>query len=245
MGCAHGTATHPRMRVRIDPANGELTTVFDPKPEFAALRKGEVRRRRWRTPDGAQSYGDLVLPTGHRPGQRHPLVVVQYRSRGFLRGGTGDEYPIYALAGRGFAVLSVERAQFVAAGKANSISEFAQIGATDFAERRRQLASIETGVRKAIALGVVDPSRIGITGLSEGAATVQFALINSDLFHAAAISSCCDGASSSHFAADRGYSDMLIAAGFPGPGEEDATFWERYRSEEHTSELQSLMRISY
>src|SRR3546814_13503010 len=87
---------------------------------------------------------------------------------------------------------------------------------------------MEAGVRKAISWGGFDTSRIGITGLSDGAATVQFALINSDLFHAAAISSCCDGASSSHFAADRGYSDMLIAAGFPGPGEEDATFWERY-----------------
>jgi hypothetical protein len=42
------------------------------------------------------------------------------------------------------------------------------------------------------------------------------------------VSSCCDGASSIHFAADRGYSDMLIAAGFPGPGEDQADFWKHY-----------------
>src|SRR3546814_7367490 len=39
----------------------------------------------------------------------YPLVVVQYDTRGFLRGGTGDEYPIQALAASGFAVLSVSR----------------------------------------------------------------------------------------------------------------------------------------
>ena len=226
--CARETATHPRTIVRIDPASGAITTLFDPNPEWALLRKGSVRRLSWRTADGAHSYGDLVLPRDHRPGERHPLIIVQYRSRGFLRGGTGDEYPIFALTARGYAVLSVERAPFVAAGRARSIAEFTRIGARDFAERRRQLSSIEAGVRQAIGLGLVDRSRIGITGLSDGAATVQFALVNSHLFSAAAVSSCCDGASSIHFAADRGYSDLLIAAGFPGPGEDQADFWKHY-----------------
>ena len=226
--CARETATHPRTIVRIDAQTGAMTTLFDPNPEFSQLRAGKVRRIRWRIADGAHSYGDLVLPPDHRPGQRHPLIVVQYRSRGFLRGGTGDEYPILPLAARGFAVLSVERAPFVAAGKARDIRQFTRIGASHFAERRRQLSSIEAGVHQAIALGVVDPAKIGITGLSDGAATVQFALINSRLFRAAAVSSCCDGPASDHFAADRGYSDMLIAAGFPGPGEEDALFWKHY-----------------
>jgi dipeptidyl aminopeptidase/acylaminoacyl peptidase len=226
--CAHETATHPRTLVRVDPATGAITTLFDPNPEVATLRKGHVRRLRWRTPDGTRSYGDLVLPPGHRPGERHPLIIVQYRSRGFLRGGTGDEYPILALAARGFAVLSVERAPFVAAGKARSVTEFTRIGAADFAERRRQLSSIEAGIREAIGLGVIDSAKIGITGLSDGAATVQFALINSKMFRAAAVSSCCDGPNSSHFAADRGYSDMLIAAGFPGPGDDDEAFWKQY-----------------
>lgn len=228
IACARETAIHPRTLVRIDPATGSITTLFDPNPEFAVLRKGTVRRLRWRLADGAQSYGDLVLPPDHLPGTRHPLIVVQYRSRGFLRGGTGDEYPIHALAARGFAVLSVERAPFVAAGKTVTMTEFTRINATDFAERRRQLASIEAGIDQAIALGLVDRSRIGITGLSDGAATVQFALINSDLFRAAAVSSCCDGPSSIHFAADRGYGDLLVAAGFPGPGEAARDFWKQY-----------------
>ncbi len=44
----------------------------------------------------------------------------------------------------------------------------------------------------AIATGFIDPARIGITGLSDGATTARFALINDpDLFVAASVSSCC------------------------------------------------------
>lgn len=243
--CARETAIHPRTLVRIDPDSGRITTIFDPNPEFAALVKGDVRRLRWRLADGTQSYGDLVLPPGHRAGDRHPLIVVQYRSRGFLRGGTGDEYPIHALATRGFTVLSIERTPFVGAGKATSREEFVRMGAQDFAERRRTLASIEAGVAQAVALGVVDRERVGITGLSDGAATVQFALVNSDLFRVAAVSSCCDEPSTTMFAADRGYSEMLIAAGFPAPGSDGKAFWQRYSLAANAARLKTpiLMQL--
>lgn len=225
--CARESATAPRTLVSVDVRRSRVRTLYDPNPEFAALQKGEVLRLRWRAPDGVPSYGDLVLPPGSPAGARHPLIVVQYRSRGFLRGGTGDEYPVHALASRGFAVLSVERTPFVAAGKARGSAEFMRMTVANFAERSRVLSSLLSGVRAAIARGVVDPARIGITGMSDGAATVQYALVNSDLFRAAAISSCCDEPGSI-LAADRGYSDMLIGAGFPEPGSEGRSFWARY-----------------
>lgn len=243
--CARETATHPRVLTRVDGTTGALLTLYDPNPEFARLKKGEVRRIRWRDVDGVPTYGDLVLPPDHKAGTHHPLIVVQYRSRGFLRGGTGDEYPIYALASRGFAVLSIERTQFFAAGKTKSFAEFMRMSTADFAERRRVLSSVETGVRTAIGLGVVDPQRIGITGVSDGAATVQFALVNSNLFGAAAVSSCCDEPSTSLFAADRGYSDMLIDAGFPEPGTDGDRFWHRYSLAANATRLRTpiLMQL--
>lgn len=226
--CARETATRPRTLTRVEPATGAMTQLYDPNPEFARLSTGAVERMTWRDADGVQTYGDLVLPISHQPGDRHPLVVVQYRSRGFLRGGVGDEYPIHAFAARGFAVLSVERTRFYAAGKARGPAELMRMSTADFAERRRVLSSVEAGVKAAIAKRVVDPDRIGITGLSDGAATVQFALVNSTLFRAAAMSSCCDEPSTSLIAADRGYSDMLVDAGFPAPGTDGAAFWRRY-----------------
>lgn len=226
--CARERPTQPRHLVRIDPATGEARVLYDPNPELANRRMGQVERLTWRDGDGVPAYGDLLIPPGRRPGMRHPLVVVQYHSRGFLRGGTGDEYPIHALAARGFAVLSVERPRLFAEGKARDLAEFVRLNATDFAERCRVLASLEAGIAAAIERGAVDPERIGITGVSDGAAGVQFALINSRLFRAAAVSSCCDEPSSSMFAAGPAYAELLQAAGFPGPGEDGEAFWGRY-----------------
>lgn len=227
--CARETPTHPRVIVSLDPDSGRSTTIYDPNPAFTRLRTGSVQRLRWRDAQGVAGYGDLALPPTHRPGDRHPLVIVQYQSRGFLRGGTGDEYPIHALASRGFAVLSFNRVRpYASDSGARDLDTFIRTGMTGFAERRRQLAAIETGVDRSIALGVIDPARIGISGLSDGAASVQFALVNSTRFRAAAMSSCCDDPSSVHFAAGLGYLKDTIAWGYPEPGADDPAFWRRY-----------------
>src|SRR3546814_10253618 len=67
------------------------TTLFrsDPNPEFASLRLGTVERLTWRNNLGLPAWGDLVLPPDRTPGEKLPLIIVQYHSDGFLRGGTG------------------------------------------------------------------------------------------------------------------------------------------------------------
>jgi dipeptidyl aminopeptidase/acylaminoacyl peptidase len=47
------------------------------------------------------------------------------------------------------------------------------------------------GVRLLIGRGIADRDRIGITGLSDGSSTVQFAAINSHMFKAGSASGCC------------------------------------------------------
>lgn len=227
--CARETATHPRVIVELDPDTGRSRLLYDPNPGFGQLRTGHVQRLRWTDAAGVAGYGDLVLPPTHRPGQRHPLIIVQYQSRGFLRGGTGDEYPIHVLAGRGFAVLSFNRVRPYASGSgARDRDAFIRIGIAGFAERRRMLSAIETAVDRSIALGVVDPARIGISGLSDGAASVQFALVQSTRFRVAAMSSCCDDPSSVQFAAGLGYLNDTIAWGYPEPGRDGEAFWRSY-----------------
>src|SRR3546814_3673442 len=70
---------------------------------------GRAQRIMLKSSVGIQAFGDLVYPADYRAGQRYPLIVVQYESRGFLRGGTGDEFPIQAFASNGFSVLSIQR----------------------------------------------------------------------------------------------------------------------------------------
>jgi dipeptidyl aminopeptidase/acylaminoacyl peptidase len=223
--CLREASLQPRRLERLDPATGKRQLLFDPNPEFAHLELGGVRRLHWRSAFGIEAIGDLVLPVGYRRGRHYPMVVVQYQTRGFLRGGTGDEYPIQAFANRGYAVLSVQRPIAIAIVRgARSFHDGDRINLKGFADDRSVFSSLQTGVRIALAQGIADPSRVGITGLSNGATTVVWALLHSSLFSAAAMSSCCfdttlamrvGPASAREYRAD----------GYPGLLERNSSFW--------------------
>jgi dipeptidyl aminopeptidase/acylaminoacyl peptidase len=228
--CTQENATTPRRIVSIDCTSGRITPLFDPNPEFAGLELGSTERLTWRNDRGLPAWGDLVLPPGYRPDQgRLPMIVVQYHSDGFLRGGTGDEYPIFAFAARGFAVLSTERPPFVAAASPDvrSYQDVNAINRKGWAERFSLLSSIETGVQAAIAKGIADPQRIGITGLSDGATTARFALINTRLFAAAAISNCCVDYRTAMIDGGIGMADFNRALGYPPATKDDPAFWQQ------------------
>lgn len=192
--CAAEEAARPRRIVSIDPANGKMATLFDPNPEFGRLALGKVERLTWHNALGLPAWGDLVVPPDYRPGTKLPLVVVQYHSDGFLRGGTGDAHPIFLLAAAGFAVLSIERAPYYGLNDPalQTADQMVAAMTKDWVERRSLHSSLLAGVDQVVARGLVDRDRVGITGLSDGASTAAFALINSDRFRAASISTCCD-----------------------------------------------------
>jgi len=223
--CLREASLQPRRLERLDPDSGARELLFDPNPEFAALSLGQAERLHWRNAQGLEVAGDLVRPVGHRPGTRVPLVVVQYRTRGFLRGGTGDEYPIQAFANRGYAVLSVGRPEAVALRRgATSFAEGNRLNLAGFADRRSALSAVEAGVRLAIARGLADPDRIGITGLSNGATTTISALIHSELFAAAAISTCCMDTTLAMRVGPAAAAEFR-ATGYPGLLRRDDPFW--------------------
>ncbi|WP_287004173.1 Atxe2 family lasso peptide isopeptidase [Sphingobium sp.] len=190
--CLRETVTEPRRLVQIDLRTGKVKTIFDPNPEWAGLSLGRIRRMNVRNDLGLESTADLVYPVRYRAGQRYPAVVVQYVSRGLLRGGVGDEYPIFALAAKGYAVLSVNRPPHLGllAG-AGDLIEAERANLRNWANRKSILSSIETPLRQLIAEGLIDPKKIGITGLSDGSTTVQYAMLHSSMFATAIMSGCC------------------------------------------------------
>jgi dipeptidyl aminopeptidase/acylaminoacyl peptidase len=226
--CTVENATSPRKVVAIDPSTGSRRIIFDPNPEFAGIGLGPVKRLRWRNNRGLEAWGDLVLPPGARTGEKLPMIVVQYHSRGFLRGGTGDEYPIFLLAARGFAVLSFERPPDVSQSMPNLKTEAELNAASEagWADRKSLLSAILGGVKAALATGAVDAGRLGITGLSDGATSTRFALINSDVFAAAAISSCCIEPKTSMTYGGIAWADFNRSAGYPPATVDDPSFWE-------------------
>ncbi|ESQ92585.1 Atxe2 family lasso peptide isopeptidase [Asticcacaulis benevestitus] len=224
--CAHENSNHPRNIVEISLKTGQLKTVFEPNPDFSQVRLGTIERLEWTNAFGIATFGDLVLPPDHKTGDKHPLVVVLYESRGFLRGGTGHEYPIQLLAAKGYAVLSVQNPPSIGMTQgATSWEEVNRLDRVEWGDRRSIQSAIETGVARVIQEGVVDPHRLGITGLSDGASSVQFALINSKLFGAAAMSSCCEDIPAATYLDGPAASRGLHAMGYPSLSKPDDAFW--------------------
>ncbi|MCM8732417.1 Atxe2 family lasso peptide isopeptidase [Hephaestia sp. GCM10023244] len=223
-----GAMQSPRLVV-IDRIDGSQQILFDPNPGFGLLDKGRVTRLEWRNDIGREVYGDLVVPSGYRGDRKLSTVIVQYRSRGLPRGGTGNEYPIFLLAQQGFAVLSIQSPRWVAESDPTirSNEDVARADTKNWAERNNTLSAVESGVRLLIERGVADPARIGITGLSDGASTVRYALINSDLFAAAAVSTCCVDESSDTLVGPA-WADFSERIGYPPAYPIDVDFWRHY-----------------
>ncbi|CAM8668259.1 DAP2 Dipeptidyl aminopeptidases/acylaminoacyl-peptidases [Sphingobium cupriresistens] len=225
--CAREASLRPRHIVSIRIATGAIETIFDPNPEFAQYRLGRVQRIAWKNSFGIEAFGDLVFPVAYRPGTRFPLVIVQYDSRGFLRGGTADEYPIQLLASHGFAVLSFNKPKAYALhGPPVTYDEYLEMNQKDWIDRRSILSSLETIIDRLDETGVVDPRRVAITGQSDGATTATFALIHSSKFAAAALSTCCEDASMM-IGNGEGYRRWYESFGYPLPGDRADAFWSQ------------------
>ncbi|MGB6449411.1 MAG: Atxe2 family lasso peptide isopeptidase [Steroidobacteraceae bacterium] len=193
--CLQETPTTPRKIVSIRLEGGRVDTVFDPNPDFAGYALGRVEKLEVSDGFGNQGFGHLVYPPDFNASCRYPLVIVQYRSRGFLRGGIGNEYPIYPLAAAGFLVFSSDGPADERLTSRYDTSSWQGIAALSAEETgpsgyrmRSWLGALEAVIERLESRGIVDRSRIGITGLSAGAEVVDFALTHSTRFAAAAIS---------------------------------------------------------
>jgi len=225
--CARETSLRPRHLITIDLRHmAHIEDIYDPNPDYVVRMPPQVKRLHWRNARGQESFADLVLPADRKAGQKLPLIIVQYVTRGFLRGGTGDEYSIAAFARNGFAVLSMQKPSplFAAQGTDGLITSILPRLNEDWADRRNIHSSLIVGIERVLATGDVDVDRIGISGVSDGSTTVQFGLINSPgLFKAASIGSCCVDPTAMMIYGGSGLTKEREAWGYPpyyGPGSE-------------------------
>jgi dipeptidyl aminopeptidase/acylaminoacyl peptidase len=177
----------------------------------------------WVDGNGVEGFGHLVKPVGYVKGRRYPLVIVQYRSRGFLRGGVGDEFPIHVFASEGFAVLSFHRPdEWELEEQLNSFDDVMQQGWVGAHERRRVLSVLLAGINLLREMGVIDPEKVGITGMSDGGETVDFALIHAPERFAAAAASWTPYNPNSYYLAGPNLLPMFKSYGFEDPLEESS-----------------------
>jgi dipeptidyl aminopeptidase/acylaminoacyl peptidase len=193
--CLHETPKTPRKIVAIRVSDGQIATLWDPNPTFARFELGVVERIEWQDAFGNDTFAHVVYPPDFQKGRRYPLVVVQYRSRGFLKGGVGNEYPVFPLAAKGFVVLSFDRPEDQEQRTQYVVDSGLEVQGKLEAEnwkggylRRQALSALDSILDRLDGEGVIDPARLGITGLSNGAETVTSALIGSRRYAAAAFS---------------------------------------------------------
>lgn len=222
--CVRESATRPRYLDRINLHTGKSSLLFDPNPNYAGFLLGRVERLHWTNDFHIECFGDLVYPPDFQRGRRYPLIITQYESRGFLRGGTGDEFPIQLFAKSGYLVLNIERPRTPTSKPRRGSSLIAQQQDDILVDRRSVLSMIETMVSRLVQFGLVDADKIGITGLSDGSTTTQFAALHSNRFKAGSVSGCCWEPSQSWLLGPA-IQQQYAAAGWPSSANSSSPLW--------------------
>jgi dipeptidyl-peptidase 4 len=131
-----------------------------------------------KTADGITLYGHLIKPPGFDPATKYPLIVSVY-------GGPGIQTVVDAWNGvdmqqvfahRGYVVWQMDGRGSYDRGHAFEAPLYRDLGEVEVADQA-------LGVRHLIALGFIDPDRVGITGWSYGGyMTLRSLLLAPDVF---------------------------------------------------------------
>jgi dipeptidyl-peptidase-4 len=128
-------------------------------------------------PHGPTLYARLVKPAGFQPGTKYPAIVEVYGGPGVetVRNEWYDlESQLYAH--RGYVVWQLDNRGSNGRGHAFEEPIYRELGKQEVADQR-------LGVEHLIALGFVDPKRVGITGWSYGGyMTIHSLLLAPDVF---------------------------------------------------------------
>lgn len=172
--CVAASAAMPPRLVGIDLATGKRRLLLDPNPALSAKTPPE-RAVSWRDANGRRFTGQLFLPAG--TSAPAPLFVTYYNCDGYLRGGTGDEWPLAPLAAHGIAALCINRAA-VAPGYADAFGTY-----------RTALDGVKSAIKTLADDRVADPAHVGMGGLSFGSEATMWIATHSSLLAALSVTS--------------------------------------------------------
>jgi dipeptidyl aminopeptidase/acylaminoacyl peptidase len=157
-----------------------VTHVPDPTPQVRAIKKQLVKYKRT---DGLDLSFTLYTPPGYRPGTRVPTILYAYpldyadsSTAGQVTGSQNyftrlRQHELMLLAG--YAII--EDASFPIVGDPKKAYD---------TYLEQLTADAKAAVDQAVAMGVADPERIGVTGHSHGALMTVNLVAHTDLFRA-------------------------------------------------------------
>lgn len=217
------SATEPPRLVCVNVTRGAVRTLHEPNSRFRGMQLPGSKVVSFKNSFGLEHAVRITLPTNYVAGMKYPLVATTYSAHsGFPRGTSGAEYPILWFARHGFVVASLRVAPDVLATSQRGHLEASLV------RLRSPLETLETVVRELIQQGVVEQGHCGITGLSYGSEIVDWALWNSEVFSAAAASTCGFTPSQFFSLEDRWRDGFYALRGLPYPDDEGSAAWRRY-----------------
>ena len=189
-----------------DPTTGMSQEIWDPNPQLRKVKRGEVSIFRWKDTSGYEWTGGLIKPVGYIAGHRYPLVIQThgFQPDEFLSDGSyTTAMAALPLASAGMMVLQ--------------IPDRRDHSGTDREATDHALA-FEAAIDKLAAEGMIDPSRVGLSGFSRTCYYVLSALVRDPGRYAAAVvADGVDGGYMEHrlFEANMGTWDVGIYGGPP------------------------------
>lgn len=187
--CFSDEAGKPRVMVEIQFADGSVAELFDPNPQFAGITVGDAELISWKNTFDIETLGWFIKPVGYEDGKRYPLVIVQYNASFCFQGGTGHEYPSQLFAAYGFAVLCFNQPMLPKTEILNTKEYYRTEAWPGYYQKRVYQSSLHSAIDLLDERGVIDPARVGITGLSSGADTISYSLSHSERFATAIVAS--------------------------------------------------------
>ena len=147
--------------------------VTTTNPQLEHVVMGKSRMIEWRSLDGVQLHGALLLPANYQEGVRYPLVVDVY----------GGANLSDVLNRFGFGVVGAENMQILATRGYAMLFPDSPLG--QGTPLQDLLKTVMPGVNRVVEMGVADPDRLGLMGHSYGGYSTLALLVQTKAFRAA------------------------------------------------------------
>lgn len=152
--------------------------------QLAGFTLGSEEVVSWKSQDGAAMEGVLHKPADYDPGKKYPLLVVIHGGPTGIslpvRDAADHYYPIQIFLAKGALVLEPNYRGSAGYGEKFRSLNVRNLGVGD-------MWDVMSGVDALIALGLVDPARLGAMGWSEGGYISAFLTTHTDRFKAISV----------------------------------------------------------
>jgi dipeptidyl aminopeptidase/acylaminoacyl peptidase len=198
----------PRLGVLESGVFRSLWTVEGPGASYQAARAGTTTELTWESSDGLRIEGLLTVPDDDV--RRHPLVVQVHGgpTHAYRRTWLGRDPHTSCLVARGYAVLWPNPRGSTGRGAAFAEAVRGDMGGLD-------MDDVVRGVQRVVDLGVADPARLGITGISYGGFMASWVPSQTDLFAASVARSPCTDWLLQHLTSNIAEFDRRFLLGLP------------------------------